>query len=411
MSDTTDPAPRRTRAGERRLSGGPPGREELIALVPAGLRVAADVAWCLLVIAAALAVLVWVLSYLSLPAIALAVALLLAALMAPAVHFLVRGGVPRVLAAGLVLVAGLGILAGLITFVVTQIGAGLPELREKLNTSLDQIKTWLIEGPLAMGTEDIQQFIDQAIGYVQRYIAEGALTTAGVIGEVVTGVLLVLFILIFFLIHGERIWSFVVRIIPGHVRTSVDVAGRRGFASLVSFVRATAAVAFVDAIGIGLGLLILGVPLVVPLATLIFLGAFVPIVGAVITGTVAVLVALVTVGLIKALILLAVVVAVMQLESHVLQPLLLGRAVRLHPVAVILAITAGLVTVGVAGALLAVPLLAVVNAGARSLAQDDDVAPDDVPVLAGDGELASTPEPGDTPATGDDDAHPDEEPS
>jgi predicted PurR-regulated permease PerM len=164
------------------------------------------------------------------------------------------------------------------------------------------------------------------------------------------------------------------------VRTRVDVAGRRGLAALVSFVRATAAVAVVDALAIGIALTILGVPLAVPLAALVFLGAFIPIIGAVVGGGVAVLIALVTKGLVTALIVLGVVVAVMQLESHVLQPLLLGRAVKLHPLAVVLSIATGLLVGGVAGALLAVPLLAVLNSGIRSLLSraDEHVDPQDV---------------------------------
>jgi predicted PurR-regulated permease PerM len=150
----------------------------------------------------------------------------------------------------------------------------------------------------------------------------------------------------------------------------VDTAGRRGFSALVSFVRATAAVALFDAVGIGIGLQILGVPLVVPLAALVFLGAFIPIIGAVIAGTVAVLIALVAKSFVTALIVLAIIIGIMQIEGHILQPLLLGRAVKLHPLAVVLAIAAGLTAAGIAGALLAVPLLAVVNAGVKSLLHD-----------------------------------------
>jgi len=131
----------------------------------------------------------------------------------------------------------------------------------------------------------------------------------------------------------------------------------------------------VDAVGIGIGLWAVGVPLVVPLATLVFLGAFIPIIGALITGGVAVLIALVAKGVVGAVIVLAVVIGVMQLESHALQPLLLGRAVKLHPLAVVLAIATGLVAAGIAGALLAVPLLAVVNSGIRSLLHEGDVDP------------------------------------
>ena len=160
----------------------------------------------------------------------------------------------------------------------------------------------------------------------------------------------------------------------------MDVAGRRGLAALVSYVRATAVVATVDALAIGIALAVLGVPLAVPLAALVFLGAFIPIIGAVVAGGVAVMIALVAQGLVSALIVLGVVIAVMQLESHVLQPLLLGRAVKLHPLAVVLSIATGLLVGGIAGALLAVPLLAVLNSGIRSLLSeaDEHVDPEDV---------------------------------
>jgi predicted PurR-regulated permease PerM len=204
------------------------------------------------------------------------------------------------------------------------------------------------------------------------------------------------FILIFFLYDGPGIWRFVTRGVPARVRDRVDVAGRRGFAALVSYVRATAAVALVDAIGIGIGLAIIGVPLVIPLSALVFLTAFVPIIGAVLAGVVAVLVAMVAKGFVAALFVLAVVIGVNQLESHVLQPFLLGRAVRLHPLAVVFA--TGLITAGIAGALLAVPLLAVLNASIRSLLHEEHVEAEHIDVLHDDDQ--STPDgPADTKAT------------
>jgi predicted PurR-regulated permease PerM len=358
---------------------------DVAGLVPRGLRIGAALAWRFLVVIAALYVIIWLIGYLSVVVIPLSIALLLAALLAPAVSQLVSVKVPRGLAAAIVLIAGLAILGGLLTFVVVQFSGGLPQLQSQFNESLHQIQDWLIDGPIHLRQEQLKDFVGQAVGFLQNNqsaITSGALTTAGTVGEILTGFVLTLFILIFFLSGGGQIWKFLVRAVPARVRNRVDVAGRRGFASLVSYVRATALVAVVDAVGIGIGLAIIGVPLVIPLATLVFIGAFIPIIGAVITGGVAVLVALVTNGFVGALIVLAVVVGVMQLESHVLQPLLLGRAVRLHPLAVVLAITAGLVTAGIPGALLAVPLLAVLNAGIRSLLHEVDPDPEKVNVLA-----------------------------
>ncbi|WP_243859481.1 AI-2E family transporter [Amycolatopsis arida] len=373
-------------------------------MIPRGLRISAALAWRFLVVVAALYVVIWLVGYLSMLVIPLSIALLLTALMAPAVQRLVRVRLPRSLATGIVLVAGLGVVGGLLTFVIVQFTAGLPALTQQLNESLVQIRDWLVNGPLHLRHDQIQDFIDQTINVLQENqaaLTDTAITTAGTVGSVLTGFALVLFILIFFLSGGELIWAFLVRGAPRQVRDRVDVAGRRGFASLVSYVRATALVAVVDAVGIGVGLWIVGVPLVVPLATLVFLGAFVPIIGAVIAGAVAVLVALVTNGFITALIVLAIVIGVQQLESHVLQPLLLGRAVQLHPLAVVLAIAAGLVAAGIAGALLSVPLLAVLNAGIRSLVNERDPDPSEVDVLRDQDARPNAESAGDAPDTPD----------
>jgi predicted PurR-regulated permease PerM len=358
---------------------------DVTSVVPKGLRITAALSWRFLVVVAALYVVVYLVGYLSVVVIPLSIALLLAALLAPLVSKLVKLKLPQGLATAIVLIGGLAVLGGLLTFVVTQFSDGLPQLQKQLGQSLGQIKDWLIHGPIHLGQDQFQGYIDKLISYLQdnqASLTSGALTTAGTVGEILTGFALTLFILIFFLSSGNRIWTFLVRGVPTQVRDRVDVAGRRGFASLVSYVRATASVALVDAVGIGVGLAIVGVPLVIPLATLVFLGAFIPIIGAVVAGGVAVLIALVTNGVVGAVIVLAIVILVMQLEGHVLQPLLLGRAVKLHPLAVVLAITAGLVAAGIAGALLAVPLLAVLNAGIRSLLNDENPDPTAVDALS-----------------------------
>jgi predicted PurR-regulated permease PerM len=268
-------------------------------------------------------------------------------------------------------------------FVVRTFVTGVPDLASQLTTSINEVVDWVRTGPLRLSDDQLVTFQTEILNLLssnQASITAGALTTAATVGEVVTEVLLVVFTLIFFLHGGSAIWKFLLGVVPRDVRPRVDVAGRRGLAALVSYVRATTAVATVDAVVIGIALAVLGVPLAVPLAALVFLGAFIPIIGAVVAGTIAVLIALVANGLVTALILLGVVVAVMQLESHLLQPLLLGRAVKLHPLAVVLSIATGLVVAGIAGALLAVPLLAVLNSGIRSLLSeaDEHVDPEDV---------------------------------
>jgi putative heme transporter len=346
--------------------------------IPTPLRVASEVSARLLIIAAGFALLIYLIIQLRVVVIPVAIAILLCALLAPVVHWLHARRVPRGPATALVLVGGLAVLGGMLSFVVTTFVTGLPALQTQLTASFNSIEPLLTRPPFNLPANFLQELpneLGQAITENRDALTSGALTTAATVGEVAAGIALTLFSLIFLLYDGPNIWRFLMRGVPRLRRDRVDVAGRRSFASLVGYVRATVLVAIVDALGIGLGLLIVGVPLVVPLAALVFLGAFIPTVGAVVTGAVAVLIALVANGPIAALIILGVVIAVQQLEGHVLQPLLLGRAVRLHALAVVLAVAAGVVIAGIAGALLAVPLLAVVNTAVRSLTADAEQSP------------------------------------
>ncbi|MBO0848323.1 MAG: AI-2E family transporter [Pseudonocardia sp.] len=366
-----------------RSNGRSPGRPDPGRAVPRVLVVAAAIGWRLLVVAAALYVIGVVVGYLAALVVPVAIALLLAALLAPAVGLLVRHRVPRPLAIIVVVIGALAGLGGILTFVVVTFINGLPALQTRLADSINAITGWLLSGPLHLSGQQLQSIRDNllsALNANQANLTASALTTAATIGQTLAQLVLVLFTLVFLLYDGAGIWRFLLGAAPARLRARVDVAGRRSLAALVSYVRATAAVAVADATGIGIGLAVLGVPLAVPLTALIFLGAFIPIIGAVLTGAVAVLVALVTKGFVPALIVLAIIIGVMQLESHVLQPLLLGRAVKLHPLAVVLVISAGLLTAGIAGALFAVPLLAVVNSAIRSLLSEADahVRPADV---------------------------------
>ncbi|WP_090071455.1 AI-2E family transporter [Lentzea flaviverrucosa] len=351
--------------------------------IPSALRVSAALGWRFLVVVASLYVVGVIFGRLASLVVPLAIALLLAALLAPAVGFLMAKRFPRGLATFVVLVGGLAVLGGLLTFVVVTFVNGVPDLAAQLARSIDAVSGWLVNGPLQLSESQLREFADRIVKTLQDNqtgITTSALTTAATVGETLVEMLLVLFALAFFLYDGPRIWQFLIRVVPGGPRRRVDVAGRRSLAALVSYVRATGAVAVVDALGIGIGLAVLKVPLAVPLAALVFISAFVPIFGAVVAGGVAVLIALVANGPVTAAIALIIVVAVNQLESHVLQPFLLGRAVKLHPLAVVLAIASGLLVAGIAGALLAVPLLAVLNSAIRSLLSeaDEQVAPADV---------------------------------
>jgi predicted PurR-regulated permease PerM len=269
------------------------------------------------------------------------------------------------------LVVGLGVFAGIITLVVEQISAGFADLSSQVSQGIDRVRSFIVATfPITHGELNaaVTQFQNSLLKN-RGTLATGALTTALTVGEVVTGLLLTLFTLFFFLKDGRTIWLWLIGLLPRDSRAYADEAGRRSWRTLISYVRATAAVALIDAVGIGIGLAVLRVPLVVPLAALVFLGAFIPILGSFLAGSVAVLVALVSRGPVAALIALTVVVLVMQLEGHVLQPLLLGRAVRVHPLAVVLSIAAGLLVGGVFGALIAVPMVACGNVAGTYLSR------------------------------------------
>jgi predicted PurR-regulated permease PerM len=299
-----------------------------------------------------------------------ALATLLAALLLPIVDFLDRRGAPRGGAVALVLLGGFAVVGGILAFVVTQFIEGAPALVEQVSTSIKGVSDWLTQGPLHVNQEQIESARKSAVEALQNNqekLTSGALSTASTLTEIVTGALLVLFTLIFVLHGGRHIYGFVTRVFPEDVRERVRDAGRAGFHSLIGFVRATFLVALVDAVGIGTGLAIMGIPLALPLASLVFLGAFIPLVGAVVAGFFAVIVALIAKGLIYALITLGLIIAVQQLEGHVLQPLVMGRAVSIHPLAVVLAIAGGGVLAGIVGALLAVPTVAFLNSAVRVL--------------------------------------------
>lgn len=345
--------------------------------VTPAVRKAAAWAWRLLVLLAAVLAGLWVISRLKVIVVPVLIATMLTALLLPAVDALERRRVPRGAAVALMLLGGLATLGGLLAFVVGQFVKGLPDLVDQVTRSIDSAQRWLMEGPLHLSIEQIDTAGNSAVEALrnnQARLTSGALSTAATVTEIVTGALLVMFALLFFLHGGRAIWAFVVRMFPVGVRDRVSDAGRAGFGSLIGYVRATFLVALVDAVGIGVGLAIMTVPLALPLASLVFLGAFVPLVGAVVTGFLAVVVALLTKGMVYALLTFALIIAVQQLEAHVLQPVVMGRAVSIHPLAVVLGIAGGAVLAGIVGALLAVPIIAFLNSATRVLLADDPAA-------------------------------------
>ena len=342
--------------------------------VPNGLRIAAAWSWRSVAVLAALYLLLQGAAHLAVVIVPVIVALLLAALFQPGAAFLRRRGWPTSLAALTMLVVGLGVVAGIVTLVVEEFAAGYDDLASRVDEGLTQIQDFATRTfPITDGQiTDAVESANQAVVDNRDLLTSGALTTAATLGEVLTGALLTLFTLFFFLMDGRQIWLWVVGLAPTNSQAYLDEAARRSWRTLISYVRATVAVAAFDAVVIGIGLLFLGTPLVVPLAALVFLGAFIPIIGSFLAGTVSVLVTLVAVGPVGALIALGIIVLVMQLEGHVLQPLLLGRAVSVHPLAVVLGIAGGLLVGGVFGALIAVPVIACANVAGTYLSRRNE---------------------------------------
>jgi len=353
--------------------------------VPHSLRIAAAWSWRLIVVGVVGWALLRFIGVISIVVIPLSIALLLSALLAPAVSLL-RLRLPPSLATFLVLICGIAAVAGTLTLVINQFVEGVPELTTKASDGVREIQDWARTGPLHLSDAQVNQAIQSAQDWVNANTSSLTATgvaTAATLAEILTGMLLVLFATFFFLRDGRKIWRFLVRLFPVNARWSLSDAGTASWATLGAYVRATVLVAFIDAVGIGLALVILRVPFPFPLAALVFLGAFVPIVGASVSGAVAVLVALVDRGWIIALSVLGAVIVIQQLEGHVLQPLIMGRAVAIHPLVVIIGIASGVVLAGIIGALVAVPLIAVLNTGIRRLARRrPEVPPDAVVVTA-----------------------------
>lgn len=338
--------------------------------VHALVRQAAAWSWRLLILLGAVAAVVYLVIRLELIFVPVALALMLSALLLPGVDWLDRHRVNRGLAVLLLMLGGVAAITGVLAFVVSQFIEGLPGLVDEMTHVIDSTRAWLAEGPLHLSRDqvnDIGNTVTEMLQRNQARLTSGAMSTAATVTEIITGAFVVLFTLIFFLYGGRNIWSFLIKIFPTQTRERVHTAGVAGFRSLVGYVRATFVVALVDAVGVGAGLAILGVPLALPLASLVFLGAFIPLVGAVVSGLLAVAIALIAKGVVSALITLGVIIAVNQLESHVLQPLVMGRAVSIHPLAVVLGISAGAVSAGIVGALLSVPMIAFADRAVRVL--------------------------------------------
>jgi putative heme transporter len=342
----------------------PAPRPDATESVPFGMRIAAAWSWRLLLVGGVLAVVIFLIIQLRLIVIPVLVAVLLGALLVPFSQFLQRHRWPKWLGVTVALLSALTVVGGLLTLGISQIVRGSDELAAQSLVAWEDFREWLLEGPLRITETQLNEFVAQAITSVQQdssVLVSGALSLGTTLGHFLAGLLLALFATLFILIDGHGIWRWIVGIFPRRARAAVDGAGEAGWATLQNFVKVQILVATIDAIGIGLGAFLLGIPLAIPIAILVFLGSFIPIVGAVVTGALAVFVALVYNGPVIALIMLGIVLLVQQVEGHVLQPLIMGTAVKVHPLGVVIAVATGSLLAGIPGALFAVPVAAVLN--------------------------------------------------
>jgi putative heme transporter len=350
------------------------------AKVSFGMRVAAAWSWRILIVLGLIAVFGFLIVQLRYVAIPFFIGVLLAALLVPFSTWLQRKGWPKWLAVAVNEVAVIAVIGGLITLIVFQVRAGFPALQERTLQRYDELKEFLAQPPFDLTDKDITAYVDglfAGFGDNLSSFIDPALEIGSLGGHILAGFVLALFTTLFILIDGRRIWQWIVKLFPNNARAAVVGGGEAAWITLTTFVKVQIMVAAIDAVGIGLGAFLLGVftgrefPLVIPIAIAVFLASFVPVVGAVVSGAMAVFVALVFLGPVESLIMLGIVILVQQVEGHVLQPLLVGSVVKVHPLAIVLAVAAGGFTAGIPGALFAVPLVAVLNNTISYMARGD----------------------------------------
>ncbi|HEX2294277.1 MAG TPA: AI-2E family transporter [Actinomycetota bacterium] len=330
--------------------------------VPRLFALTAAYSWRFLVVLAAALVLVYVLVVLRLIFIPIVVALLISTLLVPLAERLRRRGLPSLVATWVVFAGSVGLFAGIVYLIAPAIAGELDNLGRDVRRGTEDVLAWLAEGPLELSRAEVEGYIDQVSDQLrerQSSIVSGALRGAYLLVEIVVGALLTGVLTFFFVKDGNRIATALLEMFPERRHDDIRTVGRRSWEALGAYIRGTAVVGLVDAVAIGGTMLVLGVPLVAPIAVITFFAAFFPLVGAVVAGVMAALVALVTTGFVPALVLAAATVVVQQVEGDVVQPLVLGRAVRLHPLVILLSLTAGAIVAGIAGAFLAVPIAAV----------------------------------------------------
>jgi predicted PurR-regulated permease PerM len=354
--DTANGVPARLRSAAGHLPSEPS--------VPMWLQRAAAWAWRLLLIALLIYVTFRVASALRLVVLPVIAALLLTALLQPLTARLRRSGMPSMAATWCTLLAAIIVLAGIVVLAANRVSADYPRLQTEVKHTAHQVQTSLAGSPFHLTNVRLQQYVDQFAHFLSQHqsLIAGTVVTGGkIVIELATGLILMLFVTFFLLKDGNKIWRWLIKGLPWDARIRADNAGAAAWTALVNYMRGTTAVAAIHAVVIGLALWLLGVPLLVPLIMLVFIAAFVPLAGILIAGALAIIVTLGTRGWIAAVILLGIFVAENQIEGHLLQPQVVGRIVRLHPLAIILVLAVGAVIAGVAGAIVAVPAAAALS--------------------------------------------------
>lgn len=335
--------------------------------LPRPFRILAAIALVLVLVYAAGWVLIQVGEMVSQVLIPIVVGVLLAALLMPFQLLLNRTlRFPRHVAAAVTVVGLIAVVGGTVYFAGRSIGQGVEDVANSLDRALDRTEEWLADGPLGIDESQLQDLFSQGRDWLSDNtgsLSSGALNATSSVGTVLVGAFLALIVALFLLAEGDRIFSFMLMVFHDPTRTRVRETIRRAWVTLGSWARTQVIVSAADAIGIGIGAFALQLPFVLPMIVITFLLCFIPLFGAFLSGAMFALVALLFGGPITALIMLGVVIAVQQLESNVLQPLLMGKAVNLHPLVVLLGVTTGTFLLGLTGALLTVPILAAANAG------------------------------------------------
>jgi predicted PurR-regulated permease PerM len=350
--------------------------------VPSWLQTGAAWSWRLLLLAIAIYLIARVLGILYIVVVPCVAALLLTALLQPLTHRLRRAGLSAMLATWVTLLIAAAVLTGLVLLVANRVSADYPALLAETKHTTAQVQSWLAGPPFHVKNSNVQKFLDNIPSYLSKHktLVEGTVVTGGKIAsEFFGGLVLMLFVTFFLIKDGDRIWSWLLGAMRTGTARRVDRAGHAAWLVVVYYMRGTVAVAAIHALVIGLVLWIMSVPLAVPLALLVFLAAFVPLVGLLVAGALAILVTLATKGWVDAVILLGILIIEDQLEAHLLQPQVVGKMIRLHPLAVILSLAVGGVLAGIPGAVVAVPIVAVITRALPELrrSEPEDLTPDD----------------------------------